>query len=162
MNQMENLQGAIDKYKARLREIDQLLAQPMSKPDRFARISTQRIREEQIRLERKTAELEAEVQRELLHRKFDDERALELLQGKATQRIAANTQPRLSVLECAKRAVKDPAKHPSMKAEEVRAILGLGKSAVYSHPRLKRVTTGTRAVRFSTKDVKEVLESSPE
>jgi hypothetical protein len=61
-----------------------------------------------------------------------------------------------------RRKMGDPAANPEMDAREVMVALELSKSAVYEHPRLDRVSTGTRAVRFTTKSVVALKSSAPE
>lgn len=58
--------------------------------------------------------------------------------------------------------MSDPKKYPDMTAKEAMAALQLGKSAIYEHPGLARVPTGTRAVRFTTQSVIDIKNSPPE
>jgi hypothetical protein len=57
--------------------------------------------------------------------------------------------------------MKDPDKYPLMTLEEVKAALGLRKSAVYDHPDIQRVSNRARAARFTTKSVLAILNSAP-
>lgn len=71
-------------------------------------------------------------------------------------------EPRLSAGESAQRALDNPSRYRLMTAEEVMWCTGLKSSAVYEHTKLERSSTGTKAVRFTTKSVIAVMKSSPE
>jgi hypothetical protein len=79
-----------------------------------------------------------------------------------TQRVGfrEGKEPRLSAKASAERAIADPGRYPRMTAEEVMAYLCLSPSAVYEHRKLERVSTGGRAVRFTTLSVKAIIDSS--
>jgi DNA invertase Pin-like site-specific DNA recombinase len=161
VNQQQNCQGAIDKYKARIAEIAHALAQPLAgvdhlgRPYRASASSRLREREKQLHLERMVADLEAQLSR--MNQPERTEAASE-----AGARLGNRKEPRSLALKNAQRAVKDSVKYPTMTAEEVMAKLHLSKSAVYEHPKLERAPTGTRSVRYTTKSVIAVLESNPE
>lgn len=79
-----------------------------------------------------------------------------------SKEAARELAPRNRHLASANRCMSDPDRCPTMTAHEVVAALGLSKSAVYDHPRLVRGSTGTRAVRLTTKSVLAVKNSAPE
>jgi hypothetical protein len=93
------------------------------------------------------------------------EAVLAVFQAKAKEGVAVPQVDNSSgggLHQRARRKMGDPAANPEMDAKEVMVALGLSKSAVYEHPRLDRVSTGIRAVRFTTKSVLALKDSAPE
>lgn len=77
----------------------------------------------------------------------------------AAEAVTPNLQDRYLIQ--ADRKMNDPDRYPTMTAQEAMAALNLSSSKVYDHHHLERVSTGTRAVRFTTKSVLAVKNSPP-
>jgi hypothetical protein len=97
-------------------------------------------------------------------------RARESLSPPKVHKGSAGVMPRFSKgestrwsprdLKSANRKIADPDNNPKMTPQEVMAYLQLGKSAVYEHPDLQRVSTGRRKVLFTTKSVIAVMDAA--
>lgn len=69
---------------------------------------------------------------------------------------------RASVLKSAQRKLDDPDKYPAMTPQELRAVVPVGRSSSYEHPKLDRYPTGNRTKLWTTKSVKALLNSPPD
>jgi predicted DNA-binding transcriptional regulator AlpA len=93
---------------------------------------------------------------------------IEWFREEYTQRVNGRErkEPRSSAMTRAKRALDNPDKHPNMTAEEVRAIMGIGRSTVYDlvnkKEKLEKVSTGGRRWLVTTESVRNLLDSSPD
>ena len=75
-------------------------------------------------------------------------------------------EARSSAMTRAKRALENPDKYPNMTAEEVQAIMGIGRSTVYDllnkKGKLEKVSTGARRWLVTTESVRNLRDSSPD
>jgi hypothetical protein len=61
----------------------------------------------------------------------------------------------------ANKKISDQAKYPHMTAREIKAAVGISLSAVYEHPDLEKVSTGTRKRLWTTESVIKLKNSQP-